>query len=362
MKQFWGVFVALTVFAAIPTEEAAAQPILLQRCNADNLDPVAAAARIEWARNCALLTRVGNPNNSFDTGMPALNGGTLRDYLEGDAINNPYGLGTFSGPNYGFEVNYAYTNTLFLSGGTSQAVDGNGYFKWSRDSSRKRPRPLYPTFGSTANLLDAANVQLKPGASAADCRLYNAAGAATSTYYVNGYCEASCYAPDQKVQFQGGELAIVDAVAQRRSDLVTLAPESTLDSVQLMNNTTFAFTAETRDTKHTIFEIATESGGKLRVTDEHPVINGEGRMVQAKTLKVGDDLVRANGAPDRIVGIERTSHFGKVYNLQPVTQDLVSNVLVAQGFLVGSSRFQNDDVGFINRVILYRAVPSVAIP
>ncbi len=362
MKQFTGVFVALAVFAAIPTEEASAQPILLQRCSADNLDPTAATARIEWARNCALLTRVGSPNNWFDTGMPALNGGNLVDYLEADAGTNPSGLGMFSGPNYGFEVNYAYTNTLFLSGGTSQNIDGNGYRKWSRDASRKRPRPLYPTFGSTANLLDAGNVQLKPGASAADCRLFNAAGASTSVWYVNGYCEASCYAPDQKLQFQGGDVAIVDALAQRRTDLVTLSAESTLDNVQLMNNTTFAFTAETRDTKHVIFEISTESGGKLRVTDEHPVINGEGRMVQAKTLKVGEDLVRANGSPDRIVGIERVSHFGKVYNLQPVTQDLVTNVLVAEGFLVGSSRFQNDDVGFINRVILYRAVPSVSIP
>jgi hypothetical protein len=362
MKQFWGVFVTLAVFAAIPTEEASAQPILLQRCSADNLDPTAATARIEWARKCALLTRVGSPNNWFDTGMPALNGGNLIDYLEADAGTNPNGLGTFSGPNYGFEVNYAYTNTLFLSGGTSQAIDPNGYRKWSRDATRKRPRPLYPTFGSTANLLDANNVQLKPGANPDDCRLFNAGGTATAVFYVNGYCEASCYAPESLVKFQAGDVAIVDAVAQRRTDLVTLSSESTLDNVQLMNNTTFAFTAETRDTKHVIFEISTESGGKLRVTNEHPVINGEGRLVQAQTLKVGEDLVRADGSPDRIVSIERTSHFGKVYNLQPVTENLVTNVLIAEGFLVGSSRFQNDDVGYMNRVILYRAVPGVAIP
>jgi hypothetical protein len=362
MKHIWGVFVVLAVVVALPVEEAAAQPILLQRCNADNLDPVAATARIEWARKCALLTRVGNPNNWFDTGMPALNGGNLVDYLEADAATNPNGLGTFSGPNYGFEVNYAFTNTLFLSGGTSQTTEANGYRKWFRDATRKRPRPLYPTFGSTASLLDATNVQLKPGANPDDCRLFNSQGAATSVYYVNGYCEASCYAPEQKLQFEGGEESIVDALANRREDLITLAPDATLDNVRLMRNQTFAYTAETRDTKHVIFEISTESGGKLRVTDEHPVINGEGRMVAAKTLKVGEELVRKDGTFDSIVSIVKTEHFGKVYNLQPVSQDLVSNVLIAEGFLVGSSRFQNDDVAYMNRVILYRGVPAAVIP
>lgn len=362
MKQFWGVFVVLAVFAAIPTKEAAAQPVLVQRCNADNLDPVQATARIEWARKCALLTRVGSPNNWFDTGQPASNGGNLIDYLEADATTNPSGLGTFSGPNYGFEVNYAFVNTLFLSGGTSQTIEANGYRKWERDASRKRQRPLYPTFGSTANLLDPGNVQLKPNGNPDDCRLFTPGGAATQVFYVNGYCESSCYAPGQKLQFQSGEVEIVKALEQRRADLVSLASDSTLDNVKLMNNETFSYTAETRDTKHVIIELSTESGGKLRVTDEHPVINGEGRMVQAKTLRVGDDLVRANGSPDRIVSVDRVAHFGKVYNLRPVTEDLVSNVLIAEGFLVGSSRFQNDDVGYLNRVILYRAVPGVAIP
>lgn len=356
------VSLVVLVLAAAGIRQASAQPILLQRCNADSLDPTAAAARIEWARKCGLTLHVGNPNGGFDTGVPAANGGNLYEYLEADPNTNPNGQNTYTGPAYAFEINSAFVSSLFLSGVISQITDALGYKKWERAANRKRLRPLYPTFGSTANLLDASNVQLKPSANANDCTLYTAQGAAAANYYVNGYCEASCYAPDQRVLFAGGEVSILDALTQRREDLMTLAPGSTLDSLRLVQGKTYSYTAETRDSTHPLINITTASGGTLRVTDEHPVLNGDGRMVQARTLKVGDSLIRANGKQDPIVSVVQTSHYGKVYNLAPATEDLVANVLVAQGFLVGSSRYQNDDVGYMNRVILFRGVPEIAIP
>jgi hypothetical protein len=365
-KTFWGGFVILSAVMLLPTM-AEAQPILLQRCSADSLDVTKAAARIEWARKCGLLKNVGSPSFGFDTGIPASNGGNLVDYQETDPVRNPLGEGSFSGPNYNFEINYSYINTLYLSGGTTQSLDTWGYNKWTRDATRKRARPLYPTFGTTADLSDASNHQLWPHPTDTnDCGLYSSAtgtvSSMSSTYYVNGYCEASCYTPDQEILFEGGYVSILDALNARREDLITLSDDSTLDNVKMKKNSTYGYTVETRDTKHNIYVITTESGGQLRVTDEHPVINGEGRMVKARTLKVGHELVKADGSRDTIVSIEKTEHFGKVYNVRPVTENLVSNVLVAQGFLVGSSRFQNDDVGYINRVIIYRSIPGHAIP
>jgi hypothetical protein len=365
-KKLWSVVVVLAAIAFLPSQ-AMAQPILLQRCNADTLDPAKAAIRLEWARKCGLTKNVGGPSNGFDTGIPASTGGSLFDYAEADPGANPSGLKTFSGPNYGFEVNYSYINTLFLSGATSQSVDALGYQKWSRPDLRKRPRPLYPTFGTTANLSDGANVQLWPSpTNADDCNLYTGSAGApapvAANFYVNGYCESSCYTPEQELLFASGYVSILDALKNRREDLMTLSPDATLDSLKLTKGRTEAYTVETRDTKQNIIILATASGGKLSVTDEHPIINGEGRMVQAKTLKVGDELVRSNGDLDPIVSVEQTTHFGKVYNLRPASEELVSNVLVAQGFLVGSSRYQNDDVSYINRIILYSSVPQPTIP
>jgi hypothetical protein len=365
MRAFWGGVVVLCAVVLAP-QQSEAQPLLQQRCAVDSLDTTQAAQRIEWARKCGLIKNVGSPTYGFDTGIPAGNGGSLWEYMEADPNRNPQGNGAFSGPSFSFEVNYAYINSLFLSGATNTSTDAWGYQKWERPSNRRKARPIYPTFGTTANIGDATNRQLFPLTSLADCNLYTTptggVAAVTNTYYVNGYCEASCYGPDEQVLFSNGPVAIVDAVKALREDLMTLKSDSTLDNVKLQQGRTYSYTVETRDSEHTLYVIKTQSGGQLRVTNEHPIIQGEGRMVQAQTLKVGDDLVKADGTPDQIVSVEKASHFGKVYNLRPVSSDLVSNVLVAQGFLVGSSNFQNDDVNYINRIILYRGTPSALLP
>lgn len=374
-KKLKGGILVLAGVAMLPAQ-ALADPILLQRCNADSLDSAQAAKRIEWARKCGLIKNVGSPSYAFDTEIPASNGGTLFDYLETDYERNPDGEGAFSGDNYGFEVNATFANTLFLSGATNQSIDPAGshtagYRRWARDASRQRPRPLYPTFGSSANLTDAGNAQLWPVnadlSATTDCNLYanqtnTNASTQSASAFVNGYCEASCYTPDQEVLFARGYVSILDALNSRRDDLMTLTPDSTLDNVRMKKNRTYSYTVETRDSQHEIYVLKTRSGGELRVTSEHPVVDGAGRMVQAQTLKVGDDLVRADGTLDPIETIEKVSHVGKVYNLSPMSEDLVSNVLVAQGFLVGSSRFQNDDVSYMNRIILYKSAPAQIIP
>jgi hypothetical protein len=271
----------------------------------------------------------------------------------------------FTGPSYGFKVNDSTLFTVYLSGPTSQSVDARGYFYWSRQPWRKKGRALYPTFSTSTDVTAEDNIQLFPHKNLADCTLYkdkDSTQPAATPFHVNGYCESACYTPEQELLFSDGYVPILEAVNTLREDLITLTPDSTLDNLQLHTNRTYSYTREIRDAEHTIFVLTTESGGKLSVTHEHPVINGEGRMVQAQTLKVGDSLVKADGTLDPIVDIQKTTHFGKVYNLAPVTTDLVSNVLVAQGFLVGSVRFQNDEVGYINRIILYRGMPAEHIP
>jgi hypothetical protein len=98
------------------------------------------------------------------------------------------------------------------------------------------------------------------------------------------------------------------------------------------------------------------------VTNEHPMVTGEGRLVQAQKLKVGEELLKADGTPDAIVSIEKTTHQGKVYNIKPESREQVANILIAQGYLVGSARFQNDDVDYMNRVLLFRGVPENVMP
>ncbi|EYF01379.1 putative cell surface protein [Chondromyces apiculatus DSM 436] len=338
---------------------ASAQVEFLQRCSQDSLDAYQAEQRINWARRCALNLHTSGPQDFFATGEPYAGGSggpTLFDYLD-----DRYASRSYTG-SYERLINTRYRYNLFLSSGgpTTQSRDPLNSWKWTKSLNYKRPRPMYPTFGSTNNIATA--VLLKPSTNPADCNLYDAQGSASDTFHVLGFCTASCYTPEQKVLFPEGYQSIVEAADARRPTMMTLTPDALLGDIQVMENDVHSYIAELRDGEHVIFEIRTASGGLLRLTDEHPVVLGGGQLAQARTLQVEQELIREDGSLDSIVSVDKTTHHGKVYNLQPQTTDRVSNLLIAQGYVVGSARFQNDDIGYINRIILAGAIPDEVIP
>jgi hypothetical protein len=342
---------------------ALAEPVQEWRCTTDSLDPTAALQRIEWARKCGLTTNSGGPNSwisstkAFDQTF-----NWAKEYKE---INTSKAFtGNLNTYNVNFYYGYArYESTPMYTVNQETLGVTATYWKWAHTT--QRARPLYPTFENSP--VAGSGTQLYPHPTLADCRLYTdklgaAPVATTASFYVIAYCESSCYTPDQNLQFSSGEVNIVDAMKQQRDDVVTLSQDATLDKPTTQVSKVYSYTSEIRDAEHVIFNISTASGGKLSVTNEHPVLTSEGRLVKAEKLSVGDELLKANGSPDPIVSVEKSTHFGKVYNIKPDSRDPVANILIAQGFLVGSARFQNDDVGYMNRVLLFRGVPDQSIP
>ncbi|WNG58478.1 cell surface protein [Archangium gephyra] len=338
-----------------------AEPIQEWRCTTDSLTPTAALQRIEWARKCGLTKNSDGPanwvlsNKAFDQTFE-----WAKEYLEKNTARaysgnlNQYNINYYHG--YArYETTPQFTVNKEVLGATAN------YWKWSHTT--QRARPLYPSFENTP--VAGSGTQLFPHPTLADCKLYTDTGGTIpfpGDYFVIAYCESSCYAPDQKLRFKGGDTNIVEAMKDHRDDLVTLSPDATLDNITTRVSTVYSYTSEVRDAEHRIHEMHTASGGMLRVTGEHPVITREGRLVKAELLKVGDELLKADGSPDSIVAISHTTHIGKVYNIKPTPRDQISNILVAQGFLVGSARFQNDDVQYMNRVLLFRGVPDEVMP
>lgn len=364
MKTLFGTCAAVAVATLLMPETAAAQATITERCTLDSVDPAGAELRAKWARACGLEKNVRAFNVPFfDTDMPATTGGTLLDYPEHQIATNS-GANNFAARISNFEVNSFYATNLYLSGGTSQTQDAWGSYLWERSRSRIKPRPLYATYGTSPSI--SSSIQLFPHPTLANCQMYyNKDGTnplpAGSAFYINGICESSCYAPEQKVLFSDGYAPILDAVNARREDMVTLTPDSGLDNIKLMTGRTSTYTVELRDATHPMVEIKTASGTLLRLTVEHPVVTAHGQLVAAQTLKVGDELLKADGTPESIASVTHTKYFGKVYNLRPASTDRVSNLLVAEGYVMGSSLFQNDEVGYMNRVILNH-VPDEYIP
>jgi len=175
---------------------------------------------------------------------------------------------------------------------------------------------------------------------------------------VVAFCTASCYTPEQEILFPEGFFEIKQAKEQVFPDVMALRDASTFSNLKLASYPVESYTEEVRPTWHDILRFKMKSGGSLSVTTNHPVVDEDGAVKTADKFKVGESLIHYLSGLDPIVTIKQERYWGKVYNLAPNTKLPMSNILVAQGYLNGSSYFQNDGIDLQNRKLLRRTVPD----
>jgi hypothetical protein len=311
------------------------------------------------------------PALTYLTGTNSSNGVPLQEYVETDDF---FGKNSYSGD--AATVNQIFLQNQWHPSLPAASTAAGGFQRWDGPTALALPRPTYPTFGNNSDINNSVQLFTPPMNCTAsgctinpnDCNLYTdpagtqVANTSVTGFFVNGYCVSSCYLPEQEIAFDGGNEGILDAMNELRPSVMTLTSKSTLDNIQTHADDVASYTHDIRDAKQVIFTITTRSGGQLKVTDKHPVLEGDGRIVQARSIKVGNRLIKPDGTRDEVVSVIQSDYFGKVYNLKPASTNRVANILIAQGFLVGSSRFQNDDVDFINRIILGHGIPESVIP
>jgi len=356
-----------------------ASPILEQRCASDSMSPGQARARAEWARACGDKINVKTPTNpiapaqAYLTGVTSSNGIPLQEYVETDDF---FGRNSFSGD--AATVNQIFLQSQWRPSLPSASTVAGGFQRWDGPAALKLPRPMYPTYGNDADINVSTQLFTPPMTCNAsdvctvnnpnDCNLYtdtgglHVANTTVSGFFVNGYCVSSCYLPDQQIAFEGGNEGILDAMNQLRTGVTTLTAKSTLNDIKTHTDEVASYTRDIREAKQVIFTITTRSGGQLKVTDKHPILEGDGRIVEARSIKAGNRLIKPDGTRDEVVSVTQADYFGKVYNIKPASTNRVANILIAQGFLVGSSRFQNEDADLINRIILGHGIPANVIP
>lgn len=187
------VLVALLVASAASLSSSQAQPTGPMRCASDRLSAPEALQRLEWARQCALLTNTNGPQSyisstrAFDTTF-----NWAKEYVE----LNPNRSYTGNANSYNINYYYAYARyettpvyTVFQepSGPTA------GFYKWSY--SMPRARPLYPVFESSPVAGQGLQLIPLPTLPGAGCSLYlrDASGNYarwTGNFYAVVYCEA----------------------------------------------------------------------------------------------------------------------------------------------------------------------------
>lgn len=296
------------------------------RCNLDATTVDSADARTNWART---MRATRNNNTSYLTAI-----------ADSEIKNNPsYHL-------------YPIYSTIegFVFRGPGPVYQGWPYASGGYPAGQGPPGSMF-TAGANG-LVSVPNI---PNVS------YTYKGD-SGDIYNEWVCEPGCYTPDQEIRFADGYVPIVRAVEAGMIDVVTLTPESTFDRLSFMTNEVQNYTFDMKPVEQEILIFTTESGRQLKVTTQHPIVAEDGTIRPAMDFREGERLVREDGSLDPITSIESTQWVGQTYNLRPVTTDLVSNVLVAQGFLNGSLRYQVEYVQELNRLILRENIPVDAIP
>lgn len=147
-----------------------------------------------------------------------------------------------------------------------------------------------------------------------------------------------CYKPDQKIQM-GGEYVGIDDVASLESRTVTtLAAEATMENPTTLEQPIASISSASGAQEIYVLEGA--EGERIEVTGGHPMVLADGTIRVAKELKEGDTLAGEKGAIIALARIGTYKYDGKVWNIKPESEKKAENIVIAEGFLAGSMRFQ----------------------
>jgi hypothetical protein len=155
-----------------------------------------------------------------------------------------------------------------------------------------------------------------------------------------GFCYTGCYTPEQRVSFGGQYIGIQQAFEEKQSTVTALSLNSTERALSYSEQAIRTYVAG--DSEELIYVLKTQDGRQLDVTDTHPMVRGTGEVVKARELKAGDVLLGSDGKQVVLEDVSTYRFKGRVWNLQPVSEEKLENIINAEGLLTGSIRFQNE--------------------
>lgn len=172
-----------------------------------------------------------------------------------------------------------------------------------------------------------------------------------------GVCVTGCYDNKQNIDFGEGIMSITEGRDHGMSKLRVLDSVSSFSDIQYQDLEIGYFT-ESQPSSDVLLTLTTIDGDPLTVTSNHPLVAEDGRIKEAALFEKGDALVRADGTTTEIVGIEEHAFEGKVYNIAPKSDLAAENIVVAQGYLNGSAKYQNKQVKDFERVMTRSVIPA----
>ncbi|CBW26565.1 conserved hypothetical protein [Halobacteriovorax marinus SJ] len=210
-------------------------------------------------------------------------------------------------------------------------------------------RPAYPIYGVLHEDFrkDPTNPLrwFPPKSESADCYI-------PENYEIVGFCAGGCYTADQMILVNNREFSIKDMQDTNMKSVMTLDEDSALGSIKTKNGKVFSYMKSIVSGTHPVIRLETESGKKLEVTLEHPLIDNHGSYISAQDLKVGSMILNEFGEGERVTSVEKTEIEGKVYNLRTDGSKESDRIIVAGGLLNGDLTIQQRKANKANQVLL----------
>lgn len=164
--------------------------------------------------------------------------------------------------------------------------------------------------------------------------------------FLVAWCACGCFHPDTKIlatikdnDFATYYSAKEVAFNKTKFNLLNLTAQATFTKMAL----------ETSSIRHTtsgneenpLVVLTTASGATLKLTEHHAVLLADGKMIEAKELRVGNLIVSRKHGPTEIVKLERESTPLAVVNFVTEAPDLKQHIVVAEDVFVGDLYWQS---------------------
>jgi hypothetical protein len=158
------------------------------------------------------------------------------------------------------------------------------------------------------------------------------------------FCPAGCFAADtqiaRSVALDGSIDYVKAASVAPRSSMVSMADEASISDVSLMTQSVKRTVAGPEDAQLFVFALA--NGHTLRVTQHHPMVLDNGKIVQASDVVAAMSFVGLDGQSVAIKSITREQPTADVFNFDTGSDSQLGHIIVAEGVLVGDVKIQND--------------------
>ncbi len=181
---------------------------------------------------------------------------------------------------------------------------------------------------------------------------------------VEAVCTSSCATADEQLLVELKSMKtkkFIDAFVEKTKHIVTLTPDSSIDEINYKPTLVKQFITEVDDAHIVLLKFKLESGKEVQFTKNHPILTELGTIKTAESFKVGEFFVKQTGAVDKIIEIEEVPIFGKVYNVLNFSNNPKENIISTEGYLNGTSWFQNEGADLLNKDILSKELIEGAL-